>query len=281
MKYLITGYKGFIGSAFLRNNPDIDFLGLDITDSEFDDVVDIRRVMDSIDNGRPDCIIHLAAISGIPQCNKLPSASFETNVLGTVNVLEAVNRINSDIKIILASSSAADHPTHHYGAGKACNEAIAKAYQTANKLDIIILRFTNVFGPFSVEKSSVVASFCKTALKKKKIYINGTGLQTRDLVHVDDICGAIKAASESRFGGRCGPIVVGSGTQISVYDIAKIVARITGAEIVNLQPRPGDALTNIVDINNAKLLLNYEPNTKIEKLIIDTVEWYVENYEIL
>src|SRR5439155_4965200 len=123
---------------------------------------------------------------------------FEANVVGTFNVLDAARA--AGVHVVFASSNAttggtavtsrpdaALRPVAPYGAAKASGEVYGHAFQLAYGLPFTALRFSNVYGPFSLHKTSVVAAFVRQAAVGQPVTINGDGRQTRDFVHVDDL----------------------------------------------------------------------------------------------
>ncbi|MGD9211192.1 MAG: NAD-dependent epimerase/dehydratase family protein [Desulfobacteraceae bacterium] len=153
-----------------------------------------------------DIAVHLAAQSGVPTSMEDPYFDCETNVLGTLNVLEACRTNNVD-KFIFASSGAplgeVDPPIHEkklpkpispYGASKLAGEAYCHAYYKSFGIKTVVLRFGNVYGPRSSHKTSVVAKFFKRAIEGKPLEIYGDGTQTRDFIYVEDLCNAIYLA---------------------------------------------------------------------------------------
>ena len=152
---------------------------------------------------RSDVIVHLAANTGVVQSVNDPGHDLQTNVIGTVKMLEAA-RENGVSKFIFASSGAplgdvqppmheelATHPKSPYGASKLAGEAYCSAYFHSFQIDTVSLRFSNVYGPGSSRKNSVIAKFIKSALSKETLEIHGSGEQTRDFIYVDDLVKAI------------------------------------------------------------------------------------------
>ena len=261
---VVTGGRGFIGTNFINKYGGESF---DIKDGE-----DIRDHIQT-DTINQD-IVHLAAESGIPFSIEKPRRSFDANVCGTFNVLEAARRHNK--KVILASSAAADNCLTPYASYKRSTELMAKAYHETYGLQYTVLRFANVYGPHSMHKTSVVAQMCRDALTKGEITVNGDC--SRDFIHVDDVCLAIKAAMEADYNGV---LYIGSGTVSGVWEIANFISKRTGSEIIIKDKRRGD----IEEINDPVWdyvlstgdYIDWEPEIKLEQGILDTLEWFREN----
>ena len=217
MRVLITGGYGFIGKRLVRYLVD---RGVRVTILDHDKSAercfqqqfrnlspevcsllrhDVRQPIGPHLVDGVDMIVHLAAESGVQQSIAEPRKSFETNVLGTFNVLELARKIGAR-KIILASSGAVaggessggfgKNLLHPYAADKACVEALGMSQRNCFGMDITAVRFSNVYGPGSEAKTSVVARMIREGFEGK-ITINGNGLQARDFIHVDDICGLL------------------------------------------------------------------------------------------
>ena len=164
------------------SNTEVELLTGDIKDPNT--CIDAARGMETI--------VHLAANTGVAPSVSDPRADMEANVIGTFNMLEAAKE-NKSRAFIFASSGApvgeveppiheelAPHPVSPYGASKLAGEAYCSAYKRSFGLNSVILRFGNVFGPRSKNKSSVVAKFIQQSLKGEALEIYGDGTQTRD-----------------------------------------------------------------------------------------------------
>lgn len=162
-----------------------------------------------------DCLVHLAANTGVGSSVEDPRKDMLNNVLGTLNMLEAAQ--NHAIKrFVFASSSApvgevkppvheelAPRPVSPYGASKLAGEGYCSAYYRTFGLKTIALRFGNVYGPGSTHKTSVVAKFIKQAIRGETCLIYGDGSQTRDFIYIDDLVQAIIKATSFDIQGSC------------------------------------------------------------------------------
>lgn len=184
-------------------------------------------------------VIHLAANTGVVPSINNPHADCEANVLGTLNTLEAA-RINQCTRLIFASSGApvgeCPPPVHEnlpcrpaspYGASKLAGEGYCSAYYHSFNLETICLRFSNVYGPGSTHKSSVVAKFLAKILGGEPIEVYGDGNQTRDFIHVDDLIAAIILACEIP---RCNERIlqISTGQETSINQLVELLRDLTG-----------------------------------------------------
>lgn len=228
-----------------------------------------------------DVIVHLAANTGIQPSVENPLMDCEINVNGTLNYLEAA-RINKVRKFIFASSGATvgevNPPIHEnmptrpispYGVSKQAGESYTIAYSRTYDLNSIVLRFSNVYGPGSKRKNSVVAKFIKDQLKGKTIEIFGDGSQSRDFIFVEDLIDAIiLAANNDNIPGEIFQISTGVETTIRKLTgiISEKLAARAGIKVMieNAAERPGDVIRNFADNSKAERLLGWAPKVSIQ-----------------
>jgi UDP-glucose 4-epimerase len=237
-------------------------------------------------SGACDAIIHLAAQTGVPGSLEDPRRDCSINVLGTLNVLEAA-RHRGVARMVFASSNAplgrqkppaeenkAALPVSPYGASKLAGEAYCLAYQGSWGLETVVLRFSNVYGPFSAHKNSVVAQFFKDTVAHGQITVHGDGQQTRDFIYVDDLCDAIIAGLNSEVSGEVFQIATGQAT--SIAGLAEMVQSVTGirAERVRAAARGGDVRESYAVVGKAARMLGWKPKTSLEEGLRQTWQWF-------
>jgi len=240
-----------------------------------------------------EIIVHLAGNTGVGPSVEDPRQDCLNNVIGTLNYLEAA-RANGVKRFVLASSGApvgeATPPVHEnqvcrpvspYGASKLACEGYCSAYARTFGVDTVALRFSNVYGPGSIHKNSVVASFTKRALAGEALVIFGDGAQTRDFLYIDDLIDAIiKASTRDGIGGEIFQIATNS--ENSVAALADLLAGVLkdkalGAVQVNNQPvRRGDVLRNFADTSKARRMLGWTPTTDLNEGLSKTVSYFLE-----
>src|SRR6266508_6020865 len=145
-----------------------------------------------------------------------------------------------------------------YGASKLYGEAALHAFQSVYGFTGIALRFSNVYGPNCDHKRSVVAEFLRRAAAGKPLVIYGSGRQTRDFLHVDDVSRAVRIALRSP---SSGVFQLGTGVETSIARLANLIRKVAGVELeVERRPaRPGEAARNFVDSTRARQVLRWEP----------------------
>ena len=240
-----------------------------------------------------DAVVHLAANTGVQASLASPLIDFESNALGTLNVLEAARKLN--IKTFVFASSGAPmgnqeppfsemslpKPASPYGASKLSGEAYCQAYSYSFGLNTFVLRFSNVYGPHSAHKESVVASFCKAVKAGMPIQLNGGGQQSRDFLYVEDLCEAVIACLESRLVGSQ-IFQISSGKETTIRSLAVLVEAVA-AELGLPSPSVIDAPQLAVDVernfaNNerAKRRLNWEPETELRVGLTSTMRYFLD-----
>jgi UDP-glucose 4-epimerase len=258
---VVTGGEGFIG----RNVLEI----LEGESSDLKSGQDIRNLGDLCDSFvGSETVIHLAASPGVPQSIENPQNDFEHNVIGTWNVLEAARQTGIQ-RVIFASSGSVKTCKSPYAAGKASGEAFMKAYLESYDIQTLSLRFSNVYGPFSEHKTSVVANM----LKGEVIDVKGSGYQTRDFIHVWDVADAIEACIDSDV---TGVLNIASGVQTSINQIAYAIAKRTGKEVIHSAPSKGDVRSNEVSITRTKQNINWHPRVDLWEGLDRLIDGHIE-----
>lgn len=238
-----------------------------------------------------DVIVHLAANTGVGPSVENPRLDCITNVIGTLNYLEAA-RHNRIKRFIFASSGApigecdppiheekAPHPVSPYGASKLAGEGYCSAYFHTFGVETVTLRFGNVYGPGSGHKNSVIAKFIRQAIRGETLEIYGDGNQTRDFIYIDDLIRAIwLAATVDEIGGEIFQIATSAETTVSevVDKLLPILAEagMRDIKVRHTLPRLGDVRRNFSDTSKAKRMLGWEAEMELGEGIRRTVEWF-------
>jgi UDP-glucose 4-epimerase len=245
-----------------------------------------------------DAVVNLAAQTGIPSSLEDPRSDLDHNVVGTFNYLEAARR--AGVRSFVQASSAAvlgnaqppqtedkpSRPRSPYGASKAASEGYCLAYAASFGLVCTVLRFSNVYGPLSWSKGSVVAAFAKRALAGKPLVVNGGGAQTRDFLYVGDLAQVLAKAIEGHLAGAGGaPINVATGVQTSIAALADaVVAHFVKSRrpcgIERGPSREGDVAVSAPSVDRLRGLL---PDLKLRSLaqgLPETLDWFDREYRV-
>ncbi len=309
MNVLVTGGCGFIGTNLVKyladrncqirildnlstgkeenlrklQSQDSRLSSLDLIIGDIRDQGKVSQVVKGM-----DAVVHLAAHTSVVESLEKPEESWGINVNGTLNVLEAC-RQNGVARFILASSNAAvgeqtppidemkvPQPLSPYGASKLAGEALCSVYYHSFGLKTVSLRFANCYGPYSDHKTSVVARFMRWAKEGKPLIIYGDGNQTRDFVHVEDVCQAIYLALAAK-DSVCGEVFqIADGVETSINELADILREVTkrNLQIIYEPERTGEIKRNYSDISKARRVLGFEPKVKLREGLHNLQEWY-------
>jgi len=311
MRILVTGGLGFIGSNLIRymlkEHKDFEVINLDkmgigsneknLRDLEGDeryrfikgDILDFGLVSELIK--KVDAVVNLAAETHVDRSIANPKTFLESNTIGTFNILEAARIYNPRIRIlhmstdevysdILSGSYREEDrlkPSSPYSASKAAADMFCLAYHRTYRLDVIIARCTNNFGPYQFPEKLIPKTVIRARLGMK-VPIYGTGKNVRDWLYVLDNCQAIDLLLQN---GRAGEIYnISAGNELESIEIVKRVLRIMGKDekiIEFVEDRPGHDIRYSLDSTKIRRELGWKPRHSLDEALKSTVEWYLEN----
>ncbi len=236
-----------------------------------------------------DWVIHLAALADIVPSIENPRKYFESNVTGTLNVLEAAKKYNIKRLIYSASSSCYGIPENYptsensqidtrypYALTKYLGEELVLHWEKVFKIPSISLRFFNVYGTKSRTSGTygaVFGVFLAQKLKKKPFTVVGDGTQTRDFTYVSDVVEAIVAAAKSNISGEI--INIGSDNTYTVNQLVDLL----GGEVIYIPKRPGEPDCTWADITKAKKMLDWTPKISLSegvKFLLEDIDYWSE-----
>jgi len=288
---VVTGGAGFIGSNLVDHLVRIDHkvIVLDnfvsgkkanLAHHKKKDVKIIRVDISKSKNldkyfKKVDYVFHLAGLAEIIPSIKNPKKYFNTNVLGTLKVVEAAKRAGVKKLIYAASSSCYGSPKnlptsekekidikHPYGLTKFLGEKLVLKYATNFNMPNISFRFFNVYGPrlnMSGQYSAVFGNFLRQKRSNKPLTIVGDGKQTRDFIHVDDLTNAFIKVAKSRLVNKI--YNLGSGKEISINKIANLF----GGKKTFIPKRPREPQRSLANISKIKKDINWKPTITIQE----------------
>ena len=237
-----------------------------------------------------EVIFHQAAFVSVPGSMENPLACFDINVQGTANVLETARR-HAVRRVVLASSAAvygdADilpleeetplQPLSPYAASKRVDEIYAQLYTRSLGLEVVALRYFNVFGPRQRPDSPYAAAvpiFIRRYLDGKPVTVFGDGGQTRDLIYVGDVARAnLLAAEHPDAPGQIFNICTGIETRL--LDLLEILDKFFPAALAPVfsEPRPGDIYRSVGSPERAARVIGFRAQTSLEEGLRQTVAW--------
>jgi UDP-glucose 4-epimerase len=213
-----------------------------------------------------DGVFHFAAIARTPWCIEDPVLAYETNVMGTLNVLEAARQCNVK-RVVLSSSNVVYAFLTPYRTSKEALEDLAATYAAMYNVSVVCLRYSNVYGPRQLETGpspNVFAALRKSKRELGKLVITGDGEQTRNYTHVSDIVRGNLLAMQSTFVGN---IDLCTGIGVSLNTVAKYF----DCPVEYTKERPGDVKHIIQDPQPALNILGWTALISLERGIPDVL----------
>jgi UDP-glucose 4-epimerase len=303
MRVLITGGCGFVGANLIAHLNaagghevrvlDNESLGkrehIAGLDAEFvhGDIRDARALASAL--AGMEAVIHLAADTRVIDSIANPELNFDVNVIGTFRLLQAMREVGIT-RLVNASTGGAilgevpppvheemvPRPLSPYGASKLAVEGYCSAFAASYGFKPVSLRFSNVYGPRSFHKGSVVAAFMKRILAGKPLIVYGDGEQTRDYVFVSDLCQGIVAGLRTE---RPGVYQLGTGRPMSINGLIAAISTVVAprrVEVVHEPARAGEVMHTWCDISRARAGLGYDPSTPLAEGLAETWAWFTE-----
>jgi len=312
--FLITGGAGFIGSniveyllkynagkvrvidnlstGFIENvQPHLSNPNFEFTEGSITDFATCVKACEGI-----DYVLHQAALGSVPRSIEDPVATHNSNTNGFLNAMLAAR--DAGVKRVVYASSSSVYgdseqlpkveenigkPLSPYAVSKRVGELYAEVFSEVYDMEIIGLRYFNIFGPRQNPKGSYAAAiplFIDALLKNKPPFIYGDGEQTRDFTFVENAVQANIKAMFTENTNALGQIFnIAVSEMISVNRLLDILKKLTDSEInaVYKEERAGDVRESLADITKVKTLLGYEPDIGFEEGLKYTLEWYKNN----
>jgi UDP-N-acetylglucosamine/UDP-N-acetylgalactosamine 4-epimerase len=316
MRILITGGAGFIGSNLsehlislpevekvrvldnlstgslknleaMANNPKFEFIEGDIRN--YDTCLKACTKM--------DLVSHQAALGSVPRSINDPLTTNEVNITGTLNIFTAAKE-NKIKRVVYAASSSTygDHPglpkvedkigkpLSPYAVTKYVNELYAKVYASTYDMELIGLRYFNVFGPRQNPQgpyAAVIPLFIKAVLNNEPPVINGDGEHSRDFTFVGNAVDAnVRALTVVNPEAVNQVYNIAFGERTTLNEVFEMIKGVAGSDLAPVYgpERKGDVKHSLADISKAKDLLGYQPATSVREGLKTAFEWYREHH---
>lgn len=321
MKAIITGGMGFIGHNLVRALIEDDWKDWEIcvvddltSGKPWNKWADVEYCKGSLESKvgdgtyidkivkefKPNIIFHLAAVPRVSYSVEYPFETTSSNVLSTLAVLDAVRKHANPLTRVVFSSSSSIYggadvlptpPTHPadpkspYAMQKWQGEEWCRIYAKMYHMDVVSLRYFNVFGPhsyFGGAYSTVLSAWMYHLFvdRDSKPFLEGDGTQTRDFCFVKNVTDAnlLAAMYQDKFDGEA--FNVAQGSQTSLLECKALLEKISGREL-DLEMRPprvGDVKDTLADITTTKSVLGYTPTLDFEKQVRVMADWYEKSY---
>jgi UDP-glucose 4-epimerase len=304
MKVLVTGGAGFIGShlvdRLVEEGHEVIIVDNLVTGKRrninraarfYKQDIQSWRLERVFRNERPNVVMHLAAQMDVRKSVEDPMFDAQVNILGTLNVLQQAVK-HGVRKVVFSSSGGAIYgeqemypapeshvtkPLSPYGLSKLCGEQYLSYYQRSSGLQVVSLRYANVYGPRQDPEgeAGVVAIFIQKMLNNEQAVINGNGRQTRDFVFVEDVVEANLAVMGPETQGTYN---VGTGAETSINDLFRILVQHTGSTCkeVHGPAKKGEQARSVIDNTRLRHELSWEPKGELSEGLKKTVEYFRE-----
>lgn len=313
MRILVTGGAGFIGSCFVRhilnthedykvinldvltyagnienlkdveNNPNYKFVHGNICDKKL-----VTQLVNEV-----DCVVNFAAESHVDRSITGPEIFIETNVQGTLNLLQASKGAKIERFLQVSTDEVYGSlgkdgyfyettpiaPNSPYSASKASADLLVRAYFETYKMPVLTTRCSNNYGPYQYPEK-LIPFFISQLLKGEKVPVYGDGLNVRDWLYVYDHCSAIDTVLHK---GRVGEVYnIGGHNEKTNMEITKIILDAMGKDessIRYVEDRLGHDKRYAIDNHKIQTELGWEPSLTFEEGIKLTIDWYLNNQE--
>jgi dTDP-glucose 4,6-dehydratase len=313
MTILVTGGCGFIGSNFIRfhakKHPNekiinVDALtyaagSVDIDIPNYSlycaDISDHRMMRSIIKHELPRIIYNFAAESHVDNSIRNPLVFAQTNVMGTLSLLEAARVVGNGLRFVHISTDevygslnphdepftirSQYNPRSPYSASKASSDHFVSAYHHTYGMDTVITNCSNNYGPFQ-HPEKLIPTIIRKAANEERIPIYGNGSNIRDWIYVDDHCLGVYTAAQLGVSGQ--KYLFGGENQMANLDIAKMILSIMGKSedlIEFVEDRKGHDFRYDIDTSESRKLLGWKPEAKFQEALAKTVDWYNSNME--
>jgi len=313
--FLITGGAGFIGSniaeyllkygaekvrvldnlstGFFENIESfISFSNFEFINGDIRNLEDCKKACDGI-----DFVLHQAALGSVPRSIENPIATNGSNIDGFLNMLVAAkdstvkrfvyassSSVYGDSPILPKSEDEIGAPLSPYAVTKYVNELYAAVFFKTYRLEVIGLRYFNIFGPRQNPKGAYAAAiplFMDAILSNKSPYINGDGEQSRDFTFVEN---AVQANIKALY--TKDPLAIGEvfniacGDRITINELFQMLKDYSGSSVSAeyREPRAGDIKDSLADISKAKKMLEYSPEFGVKEGLQITLDWFKSKF---
>jgi CDP-glucose 4,6-dehydratase len=315
-RILISGIDGFIGSHIAKRLVGLgsEIYGIlkgeivegksgillwDIQDrirNYIGDIADLSFVRHVLDESKPHWVFHLAAQSIVTEAQNYPLKTFQTNIVGTLNVLSACHNLNEFKGVIVASSDKAYGNSNElpyiessplrggsvYDTSKACADLLSSCFSKWSNIQLGITRCANTFGPGDLNFSRIIPDVLREISAKRAPVIYGDGLHERDFIYVDDVVsGYLKIAEYMDVNVTKGETFnLGTGVPTKVKDIVNKIILLSALDIgrpkVLGRAKPAEISCQYVNSDKARTKLDWAPEYSLEEGLMKTIKWYLE-----
>jgi GDP-L-fucose synthase len=303
-RVMVTGGSGFLGSYVVEKLQEKGCRDIFVPRSKDYNLVEMEGVKRAYQDGKPDIVIHLAAVvGGIGANRENPGKFFYDNLMMGVQMMEMGRRFG--IEKFVAIGTICCYPKFTpvpfkeenlwigypeetnapYGLAKKMLLVQSQAYRQQYGFNSIFLMPTNLYGPrdnFDPERSHVIPAIIKKCFDAidegaNEIVVWGTGKATREFLYVEDCAEAIILATEKY--NKSEPVNIGVGFEISIKDLVELIMKYTGfnGKVIWDTTKPDGQPRRCLDVSKAEKEFGFRAKTNFEEGLQRTIEWYKEN----
>ncbi len=243
-------------------------------------------------------VFHLAAEALVGDVLADPAQALDTNIMGTVRVLEEARK-HKGVHVVVASSDKAygvhkvlpykEHfpllgENHPYDCSKSCADQIARMYARVYQVSVAVVRCGNIYGGGDLNFSRLIPGTIEEFLNDRPIQIRSNGLYRRDYVYIQDVVSAYFSLAEKLAQGKCSgeALNFGNNKPLRVLEVVKIIARLmdkTHLKPIILNNAQNEILHQYLDSSRSKRLLGWKPAYSIEGGLAETIDWYKQYFQ--
>lgn len=311
---LVTGGTGFVGSwitkGLFEKNANVIVLIRDLTQPQIKflpnvravvkgDLLDYELLLRTINEYDVDTCFHLAAQAIVSAANRNPISTFDTNIRGTWNLLEALRNSKTIKRVVVASSDKAYgkheklpysedfnlNGLYPYDASKACEDIIARAYFNTYGLPVTVTRFANIYGGGDFNLSRIIPDTVRSLILNKSPVIRSDGTPVRDYIYISDVVDGYLTLAEKIEKALGNAFNFGTNKPVSVLELVNLIIKISEKDLTPLIEGKGTPSGEIdrqfLDSSKAKRVLGWEAKVPLEEGLRKTYKWYESNIDIL
>lgn len=306
MRILVTGATGFLGTQLLRALGGVPVVALTRDQLTFiaagfkcmtippatlvyGDLSDVGRLERILAEYQIDAVIHLGAQTEIGTAMRDPLGTWETNVRGTWNVLEACRRQKVARVIVSASDKSYGRtpppykegdpltPDRPYETSKACADLIARTYASSYGMSVAVTRCTNLYGPECMTISTLIPNTIRRVLRGERPIIRNGGAMRRDWLYIEDAVDGYLRLLKSDF---VGAINFGTGYAVTVKETVATILSLMESDLepIDEVDKHGEIVDQWTDASLARKVLGWEPGHSLRDGLKKTIPWYRDNY---
>ncbi len=267
-----------------------------VIQGDLEDYLLMQRVLNEYEI---EAVFHLAAQAIVGVANRSPLSTFEANIRGTYNLLEACRQTPTVKRIVVASSDKAYGTHEHlpykeddpllalfpYDASKACTDIISRSFAHTYDLPVSVTRFANIYGPADLNLSRIIPGTILSVLQNESPIIRSDGTPKRDFAYVDDVAESYLLLAENIEKAKGEAFNFGSGEAVQMLDLVNRIIKISSKDLepdILLKTKiEGEIDEQYLSADKAEEWFGWKPKISLDEGLNRTFDWYRDNLEKL